>query len=93
MSLHDRGAGLKNLWSVLRERFTACNVTLHPDKTRIVYCKDSSRKGTYLTIAFDFLGNTFRSRQIQNRDGMLFLGFNPAVSQQAAKAIRETIQG
>ena len=52
-------AQAQNIRSVLRERFTACNLTLHPDKTRIVYCKDSSRKGTYPTIAFDFLGSRF----------------------------------
>lgn len=86
-------AQVQNLWRILRERFRACNVTLHPDKTRIVYCKDRSLKGTSPTIAFDFLGYTFWPRQIQTRDGRLFLGFNPPVSQRAAKAIRETIRG
>ena len=27
----------------IRERFRACNLELHPGKTRIVYCKDINR--------------------------------------------------
>jgi len=32
---------------------------LHPTKTRIVYCKDSNRRGEFEHITFDFLGYTF----------------------------------
>src|SRR3974377_842576 len=27
------------LWSALADRFAACKLVLHPDKTKIVYCK------------------------------------------------------
>jgi RNA-directed DNA polymerase len=33
---------------------------LHPDKTRIVYCKDDNRRGRFPVTGFTFLGFTFR---------------------------------
>ena len=36
---------------------------LHPDKTKIVYCKDGNRRGSYEHTAFTFLGFTFRQRR------------------------------
>ena len=80
------------LWKVLRARLEACKLTLHPDKTRIVYCKDKLRRGAYPNISFDFLGYTFRPRKTRSRDGRIFLGFNPALSRRAAKAIQQTIR-
>lgn len=44
----------------LRKRFAECGLELHPVKTKIVYCKDGSRKGGHSEIKFDFLGFTFR---------------------------------
>ena len=82
----------RDLWQVLKDRFAACHLTLHPDKTRIVYCKQTRRNGTYPNVSFDFLGYTFRPRMTMSREGRIFLGFNPAVSRKAAKAIRETIR-
>ena len=41
---------------------------------------------------FDFLGFTFRPRQSMNRTGRLFVSFSPAVSDKAAKAMRETVR-
>src|SRR5881398_29949 len=35
------------LRAALEERLAACRLVLHPQKTRIVYCKDTSRGGTY----------------------------------------------
>ena len=81
----------QDLWQVLKDRFTACHLTLHPDKTRIVYCKQAGRNATYPNVSFDFLGYTFRPRSTMSRRGRIFLGFNPAVSKKAAKAIRKTI--
>ena len=42
------------------ERLRDCGLELHPEKTRVVYCKDSNRSGTYEHVQFDFLGYTFR---------------------------------
>jgi RNA-directed DNA polymerase len=33
----------------LEQRFAACGLELHPTKTKIVYCKDDDRRGTYPT--------------------------------------------
>lgn len=75
----------------LAARFAECGLELHPEKTRIVYCKDGSRKGRYPTVQFDFLGYTFRPRVVKNRKrNSLFVSFTPAVSKAALKAMRQT---
>ena len=78
--------------NAVRERLAACGLELHPEKTRIVYCKDSNRHGTYDHVTFDFLSFTFRPRRATNRRGELFCSFLPAISGEAAKAIRATIR-
>ena len=75
----------------LHKRFNECGLELHPDKTRIVYCKDDDRRGDYPEIKFDFLGYTFRPRRSKNRYGKFFINFTPGVSNKAAKAMRNTI--
>ena len=52
----------RTLRASLEERFAECGLTLHPEKTKIVYCKDDDRRGTYPDQKFDFLGYTFRPR-------------------------------
>ena len=44
------------LWSALVGRLTACKLALHPEKTKIVYCKDANRRGDFPNQSFDFLG-------------------------------------
>ena len=62
-------------------RFVEVELELHPDKTRIVYCKDSRRRGRYEQVSFTFCGYTFRPRKAYNkRTGEVFTGFLPAVS-------------
>jgi RNA-directed DNA polymerase len=41
---------------VLERRFAECGLELHPQKTKIVYCKDGDRRGHYPNEKFDFLG-------------------------------------
>ncbi len=53
----------------LTQRFTECGLTLHPEKTKIVYCNSGKHTADYERISFDFLGFTFRPRQINSRDG------------------------
>lgn len=76
----------------LRVRFEECGLELHPDKTRIVYCKDDDRRGEYRETKFDFLGYTFRSRLSKNRYGKHFINFTPGASRKACRAIRQTIR-
>ena len=51
------------LWSGLADRFAACKLVLHPEKTKIVYCKDANRRGDFPIMSFDFLGFLFRARK------------------------------
>jgi RNA-directed DNA polymerase len=77
---------------VIEERLKQCRLELHPDKTKIVYCKDTFRKGIYPNEKFDFLGYTFQPRRAKSRKGKFFVSFLPAVSDEAAKSIRNTIR-
>lgn len=83
----------EKLHDSLKKRFEECRLELHPDKTRIVYCKDDDRRGDYPEIKFDFLGYTFRPRRSKNKNGKFFINFTPAVSNKAKKAMRQTIHG
>jgi len=73
-------------------RLRDVGLELHPDKTRVVYCKDSRRTGTHSNVQFDFLGYTFRPREIVASSGRLSIGFTPAVSRSAMKAMRQTLR-
>ncbi len=73
-------------------RLKECRLELHPEKTKIVYCKDDNRRGVYPNEKFDFLGYTFRPRRSKSRQGKHFINFSPAVSDKAAKAIRSEIR-
>lgn len=76
----------------VRRRLKGKGLELHPEKTKIVYCKDDARPGDHDHTAFDFLSYTFRGRSVKARDGKLFVGFNPAMSDKAKKAAREAIR-
>ena len=83
----------ENVLETVRERFQACKLELHPDKTRIVYCKDINRTGDHPDIQFTFLGYTFRPRKAVDKHGRVYVNFSPAVSREALKAMRQTIRG
>src|SRR3712207_9293509 len=65
---------------------------LHPEKTKIVYCQDSDRKGQHEHIQFDFLGYTFRPRRAKNYRGEFFVSFLPGGRSKAGKAVPATIR-
>ena len=73
-------------------RLVECGLQLHPDKTRIVYCKDGKRRGSHEHESFDFLGFTFQPRKAKDKYGRFFVSFLPAVSNTAAKAKRQEIR-
>jgi RNA-directed DNA polymerase len=79
----------QQLLAELRGRFAECGLELHPQKTKIVYCKDGSRRKEYPNTKFEFLGYEFRRRLVKNskRDS-LFVNFTPAVSPSALKSMR-----
>ena len=76
----------------IESRFAQCQLESHPQKTKIVYCKDEDRRGSHSHEQFDFLGFTFRPRPSRNRCGKLFVNFSPAVSNKAEKSMRGTIR-
>jgi hypothetical protein len=73
-------------------RMVEVGLRLHPDKTKIVYCKDANRRGEHEHTAFTFLGYTFRARGARTRTGTVFTAFAPAISKEALKRISETVR-
>jgi RNA-directed DNA polymerase len=85
----------RELWRALADRFAACQLVLHPEKTKIVYCKDANRRGDFPVIAFDFLGYQFRARKTMWRKGdkrIFAHSFQPAASPKALKRIGRTVR-
>lgn len=76
----------------ITRRLAEVGLEVHPDKTRIVYCKDDDRQGSYEHESFDFLGYTFRPRLSKSKYGKHFVNFTPAVSRSAKRAIHREIR-
>ena len=92
--IHCRSfAQAKFILAKVGERFRQCGLELHPEKTRIVYCKDTKRQGEFPCVEFTFLGYTFRPRKAVNKYGRVYVNFAPAVSRDALKSMRQTIRG
>jgi RNA-directed DNA polymerase len=81
-----------DLRQALEQRFAACGLRLNPQKTKVVYCKDANRPGAYPERSFDFLGYTFRPRMASGRSRRRFVSFIPAVSDRAAKRMRQEVR-
>jgi RNA-directed DNA polymerase len=75
---------------VIERRLARCKLQLHPEKTKIVYCKDAKRPGSHEHESFNFLGYSFRPRDCRGHN--YFVGFNPAVSKSSLKAMSATIR-
>ena len=73
-------------------RLAQVGLELHPDKTRIVYCKDDDRRDDHEVTSFTFLGYTFRPRLAKNKWGKHFVSFLPAVSRDAVVAMGREIR-
>jgi group II intron reverse transcriptase/maturase len=73
-------------------RMEEVGLRLHPAKTRIVYCKDANRRGSYEHTSFTFLGFTFRVRAARSKHGVTFPGFLPAISKEALKKISADVR-
>lgn len=75
--------------AALQARLAACGLEMHPDKTKIVYCRDSNRTDAYPNTKFDFLGYEFRARGAKARvRNVIFASFSPAVSAKSLKSMR-----
>jgi len=79
--------------NAINERMATCGLELHPDKTKIVYCRDFRRKGNYPEVKFDFLGYSFQPRTAKSRKtGKLFLGYDCAISISSRKRIADKLE-
>jgi group II intron reverse transcriptase/maturase len=73
--------------AAIAERMEQVGLRLHPGKTRIVYCKDGKRRGSYEHTSFTFLGFTFQQRRMRDKNGKQFSSMSPAISKEALKRL------
>ena len=77
----------------LNKRMRQCGLELHPEKTKLVYCRDYRRQGEYSNVKFDFLGYSFQPRTAKSkRDGALYLVYDCAISISSKKRIAEKMR-
>ena len=86
-------ARARQVLAALEQRMGEVGLELHPDKTRIIYCKDSRRRQPWDgPVSFDFLGYAFRPRDTMGKNGR-FTGFDLAASPKAVKRMSKTVSG
>jgi len=82
----------ERILELINERMKSIDLELHPEKTKIVYCKDYRRRGSYPIVKFDFLGYSFQPRTTKSkRNSGLFLGFDCAISISSRKRIADKL--
>ena len=78
----------QNMLSQIKERLAVCGLEVHPEKTKIVYCKDYRRKGKHDKVQFKFLGFGFQPRSAKSkRDGKMYLSYYPVISKESRQRI------
>jgi group II intron reverse transcriptase/maturase len=78
----------------IEARMAQYGLKLHPEKTKIVYCKCAGRKEAYPGVTFTFLGYDWKPRGCINRaTGKKTTTYTPAVSSKAKKKIKDKIRG
>jgi RNA-directed DNA polymerase len=83
----------RRVLAALSDRMESVGLRLHPDKTKIVYCRDRKRRFNYDCTSFTFLGYTFRPRKAPTRDGKsMFTAFLPAISKDALEDKSRTVR-
>ena len=84
----------EQLLSSIKERLAGFDLELHPDKTKLVYCKNYLRKEQHEHNSFTFLSYSFQPRSKPNTFGRpnKFMVFNAAICQNAKTFIRERIR-
>lgn len=83
----------ESLLEKLQERMHDVGLELHPDKTKLVYCRDYKRRGDYKTVKFDFLGYSFQPRTAKSKQtGKLFIGYDCAISISSRKRIADKLE-
>ena len=84
----------KEILESCTKRFNDCKLSLHPDKTHIVYNKDSSRGDDLPQVtSYTFLGFEFRARRINSQKSKrVYSRFLPAPSPGAKKSVRKKLK-
>ncbi len=83
----------EQILKLIDQRMNEIDLELHPEKTKIVYCKDYRRKENYPRVKFDFLGYSFQPRTTKSKKTSgLFLGFDCAISISSCKHIAEKLR-
>jgi len=91
--VHCRSHGqAEEVMRAIASRLEQCGLTMHPEKSKIVYCKDVNRTLVYPHVQFTFLGFTFRPREAMSRYNRRFTSFLPAASNDALKRMRQTVR-
>jgi group II intron reverse transcriptase/maturase len=83
----------QEVMKAIAQRLADCGLTMHPEKSKIVYCKDSNRGQGHENVSFTFLGFRFGPRDAKNWQGQRFTNFLPAVSEAALKRMRSIVKG
>ncbi len=76
----------------LKERMKLCDLEIHPEKSKIIYCQRNNEKLEGENTQFIFLGYCFRPRMTKSKSGAFFMGFTPAVSKEAGKTFTKRIK-
>lgn len=85
-------AQARELKTEIEKRMEQCDLELHPEKTKIVYCQDDNRSEGHEFHNFDFLGFCFRPRLSRNKHGRYFVNFSPGIAPKSKKAIFSEIR-
>lgn len=78
--------------AMVENRLKRCKLEAHPEKTRIVYCRDDNRPDDHQHMSFDFLSYRFKARRVRTKKGDLFIGFNPGMSEKARKKVLDVVR-
>jgi RNA-directed DNA polymerase len=84
----------EKLLAALENQMIEYSLTLHPEKTKVVYCKNYQRNEEHDQISFTFLSYTFRPRAGRDKFGRnkLLILFNGMISNEAKTSIRHAIR-
>jgi len=86
-------AHAEQILQLVHQRMESVGLELHPQKTKIVYCRDYRRRGNYRTVKFDFLGYSFQPRTaFSKKTKKLFIGYDCAISISSRKRIADKLE-
>lgn len=86
-------AHAEQVLNAVHQRMESVGLELHPQKTKIVYCRDYRRKGKHRTVKFDFLGYSFQPRSAYSQKlRKMFIGYDCAISINSRKRIADKLE-